>query len=228
MFKILFFKKNLGIVSAVVLTCMVGGWNVQAGTDGKVDIETLPSPTVKRKVVAEQTNDENDSATKKAKTNGESDKKEEAATVKDLLQLGLKYIAEEKYSDALNCFQQAGEDPIAQHNVGAMYLLGHGVPISSEEALKHFKYAAKKNFPPSQYNIALIYEWKNDQFTSLVWLTSAALNGHVKAQCDLGVWECKNKNYLKSMDWFETAAANGSVVAQYNAWKIRSFLGCDN
>jgi TPR repeat protein len=50
-----------------------------------------------------------------------------------------------------------GGDPIAQFNLGLLYLDGHGVPQSSAEAVTWFRRAAEQDYTMAQHNLGAMY-----------------------------------------------------------------------
>ena len=75
---------------------------------------------------------------------------------------------------------EAGQ-PIAEHRVGVMYVLGQGVDKNPAEAIKWFSKAAEQGQGESQHSMGLRYLWgdgidKNPE-TAAAWLTAAANQG---------------------------------------------------
>lgn len=75
---------------------------------------------------------------------------------------------------------EAGQ-PIAEHRVGVMYMLGQGVPRDAQEAIKWFSKAAEQGQGESQHSLGLRYLWGDgvdkDPQTAANWFLTAANQG---------------------------------------------------
>jgi hypothetical protein len=75
-----------------------------------------------------------------------------------------------------------GGDPIAQFNLGLLYLDGHGVPQSPAEAASWFRRAAEQDYVPAQHNLGAMYGTgqgvKRDLIQAYKWLNICAAKGN--------------------------------------------------
>ena len=75
---------------------------------------------------------------------------------------------------------EAGQ-PIAEHRVGVMYMLGQGVDRDPAEAIKWFSKAAEQGQGESQHSLGLRYLWGDgldrDPDKAAAWFTAAANQG---------------------------------------------------
>lgn len=84
-----------------------------------------------------------------------------------------------------------GGDPVAQYNLGLLYLDGHGVPQSTEEAANWFRRAAEQDYTEAQHNLGAMYASgqgvKKDYVQAYKWLNICAAKGNAGciAQRDL-------------------------------------------
>lgn len=82
-------------------------------------------------------------------------------------------------------------DPIAQYNLGLLYLDGHGVPQSPAEAANWFRRAAEQDYTAAQHNLGAMYGSgqgvKRDYIQAYKWLNICAAKGNAGciAQRDL-------------------------------------------
>jgi TPR repeat protein len=71
--------------------------------------------------------------------------------------------------------------PIAEHRVGVMYMLGQGVEKDSTEAIKWFSKAADQGQGESQHSLGLRYLWGDgvdkEPDKAAAWFTAAANQG---------------------------------------------------
>ena len=68
----------------------------------------------------------------------------EGMSAEEMFQLGMKHYKKEEYSEAAKWCRRAAEQghAEAQYNLGALYMLGHGVPRNDAEATKWFRRVA--------------------------------------------------------------------------------------
>jgi TPR repeat protein len=112
-------------------------------------------------------------------------------------------------------------DPTAQHHLGWLYVLGHGVPQDYEEAVRWFRKAAEQGDSDAQTNLGSLYllgdRLPQDYTEALKWLRAAADQGHPFAQTKLGImYEDGHgvpQDRIKAHMWFSLAAAQGSQLA---------------
>jgi hypothetical protein len=75
-----------------------------------------------------------------------------------------------------------GGDPIAQYNLALLYLDGHGVPQSTEEAANWFRRAAEQDYTEAQHNLGAMYGSgqgvKRDYVQAYKWLNICAAKGN--------------------------------------------------
>jgi uncharacterized protein len=73
-------------------------------------------------------------------------------------------------------------DPVAQYNLGLLYLDGHGVPQSSAEAANWFRRAAEQDYTQAQHNLGAMYGSgqgvKRDYVQAYKWLNICAAKGN--------------------------------------------------
>lgn len=112
-------------------------------------------------------------------------------------------------------------DPTAQHHLGWLYVLGHGVPQDYEEAVRWFRKAAEQGDSDAQTNLGSLYllgdRLPQDYTEALRWLRAAADQGHPFAQTKLGIMYEDGKgapqDRVQAHMWFSLAAAQGSELA---------------
>jgi uncharacterized protein len=73
-------------------------------------------------------------------------------------------------------------DPIAQYNLGLLYLDGHGVPQSPLEAANWFRRAAEQDNTQAQHNLGALYGSgqgvKRDYVQAYKWMNICAAKGN--------------------------------------------------
>jgi TPR repeat protein len=112
-------------------------------------------------------------------------------------------------------------DPTAQHHLGWLYVLGHGVPQDYEEAVRWFRKAAEQGDSDAQTNLGSLYllgdRLPQNYTEALKWLRAAADQGHPFAQTKLGIMYEDGHGVLQDRvqahKWFSLAAAQGSELA---------------
>lgn len=113
-------------------------------------------------------------------------------------------------------------DRIAQHHLGWLYLLGHGVPQDDKEALHWFQKAAEQGDTDAQTNLGGLYllgdRVPQNTTAALAWFHAAAAEGNVAAQIKLGImYEDGHgvpQDPIQAYMWFALAATNGDVLAK--------------
>jgi len=99
-------------------------------------------------------------------------------------QAGLEAYQKGDYVGAAKEWRTLAEqgDPIAQFNLGLLYLDGHGVPQSSAEAANWFRRAAEQDYPQAQHNLGAMYGSgqgvKRDYVQAYKWLNLCAAKGN--------------------------------------------------
>jgi TPR repeat protein len=128
------------------------------------------------------------------------------------------------YSEAARTLRPAAEagDPNAQNNLGALYLMGRGVPKDLEEASKWFRFSADQGVAEAQYNLGSMYltgEGIEPSDTEAIrWWRLAAEQGYPDAAYNLGVAYSDgfgvSQNDSTAAEWFLIAAEQGHIDAQ--------------
>ena len=82
-----------------------------------------------------------------------------AQTAEELNAKGDEYYLAGDFTNAVECFQKAAEQGLAdaQYNLGVCYDNGDGVPQSYPEAVKWYRKAAEQGFAKAQYNLGVCY-----------------------------------------------------------------------
>jgi len=99
-------------------------------------------------------------------------------------QTGLDAFNKGDYTAAAKEWRPLAEegDPIAQFNLGLLYLDGHGVPQSYAEAVNWFRRAAEQDYPQAQHNLGAMYGSgqgvKRDYIQAYKWLNLCAAKGN--------------------------------------------------
>ncbi|MCB1782688.1 MAG: SEL1-like repeat protein [Alphaproteobacteria bacterium] len=115
--------------------------------------------------------------------------------------------------------------PEAQHDMGALYVAGHGqVKQDLPRAVAWFEEAAKNGVSNAKYNLGVLYHQgmgvEKDIGKAINLYTDAAAQGHPEAQYNLGIANIEGVgvpyNPQKAADYFEAAANKGVVEAAYN------------
>src|ERR1700733_13189547 len=99
-------------------------------------------------------------------------------------QTGLEAYQKGDYVGAAKEWRPLAEngDPIAQFNLGLLYLDGHGVPQSPAEAANWFRRAAEQDYAQAQHNLGAMYGSgqgvKRDYVQAYKWLNICAAKGN--------------------------------------------------
>jgi TPR repeat protein len=97
---------------------------------------------------------------------------------------GLDAFQKGDYTTAVKEWRPLAEegDPIAQFNLGLLYLDGHGVPQSDAEAVNWFRRAAEQDYAQAQHNLGAMYGKgqgvKRDFIQAYKWLNICAAKGN--------------------------------------------------
>ena len=134
--------------------------------------------------------------------------------------------ADPKYDALAIKFEQRAEsgDPIAQNNLGALYLKGRGVEQSYDKARYWFESAVAAELPGAMFNLAMVYlrgygvgidvDKSNDL------LERSASKGDRDAQFFLGLHYSSGTGFEKDLEaaklWFRRAAEQQVAAAMYN------------
>lgn len=135
-------------------------------------------------------------------------------------------LAREDYGSAFRQFAehaQAG-DPIAQNNLGVLYLQGRGVPKDLGAARVWFERAAAQKLPGAMHNLGILYlrgyGVSKDPALGARWLTQAAESGDREAQFFIGLLYYKGEgvapDLAQARAWFTRAADQHLPAAVYN------------
>lgn len=122
--------------------------------------------------------------------------------------------------------QQAFEGvPEAQHDMGAIYVAGHGqIKQDLPRAILWFEEAAKNGVANAKYNLGVLYHQgmgtAQNVDRAMQLYTEAATIGHPEAQYNLGIAYIEGigvvYNPQKAAKYFEQAAGKGVTEAAYN------------
>jgi hypothetical protein len=99
-------------------------------------------------------------------------------------QTGLEAYQKGDYVGAAKEWRPLAEqgDPVAQFNLGLLYLDGHGVPQSPVEAANWFRRAAEQDYTQAQHNLGAMYGSgqgvKRDLVQAYKWLNICAAKGN--------------------------------------------------
>lgn len=115
--------------------------------------------------------------------------------------------------------------PEAQHDMGAIYVAGHGsIKKDVNRAILWFQEAAKNGVANAKYNLAVLYHQgigvKQDIAKAMTLYEEAAKQGHPEAQYNLGIAHIEGIGVpydpRKAASYFEAAANQGVTEAAYN------------
>lgn len=149
------------------------------------------------------------------------------------LQTAVSYLKVGEFQKALPILQTLAEknDPIAQANLGTMYMYGDGVAKDMHVAAAWYQKAATSGLPHpavinAMYQMAILnrgyggHPQNMDQ--AIFWYKQAAAGGDVEAMNQLGILyydgDGVQKDYSQSLEWFTKAAQKDHPEAQ-------SFIG---
>lgn len=115
-------------------------------------------------------------------------------------------------------------DPVAQAQLGRLYVKGEGVTNSYSEAAKWFQRAAEKGNADAEAALGELYEAgqgvPQDMKKALECYRTAAEKGNAGAQYTMGfLMECGRgvpQNQVEAAKWFLKAAAQGEPLSQYD------------
>lgn len=110
----------------------------------------------------------------------------------------------------------------AQHHLG--YMLLESDPTA---AIHSWEQAAEQGLADAQYDLASQYMLgeiiPQDNDLAADWYETAAMQGHIAAQFNLGVLYANAKQYANARYWWEKAADNGHENAQLNLTRLQEF-----
>lgn len=118
---------------------------------------------------------------------------------------------------------QAG-DPIAQNNLGVLYLKGKGTRRDFGSARVWFERAASRGLPGAKHNLGIMYlrgyGMSKDLVEAARWLGEAATDGDREAQFFTGLLYYRGHGVTRDLatarHWFTRAADQGLAAAVYN------------
>jgi Sel1 repeat len=117
--------------------------------------------------------------------------------------------------------QKAAElgDATAQHNLGAMYARGLGVPKDDANAFRWYRKAAEQGLAPAQLNLAVMYAQgqgvPRDDAKATEWMCKASMQGYEPAQYILGMMYEQgmsvHQDHMNAYFWFNVAASSEGI-----------------
>jgi len=115
-------------------------------------------------------------------------------------------------------------DPIAQNNVGVLFLKGRGTGRDFGEARRWFQAAADKGLPGAMHNLGVLYlrghGTQSDPAQAAEWFTKAAELGDADAQFYLARLLYEGEGMAQDLSgarhWFTRAADQGLPAAGFN------------
>jgi TPR repeat protein len=130
----------------------------------------------------------------------------------------------ENYAQAMIWYRKAADQGYAraQHNIGVLYALGHGVKQDYVQAMTWYRKAADQGDAWAQTNIGVLYELghgvKQDYAQAMTWYRKAADQGDARAQTNIGALydngDGVKQDYAQAMTWYRKAADQGYAAAQ--------------
>ena len=120
--------------------------------------------------------------------------------------------------------QAAQGNADGQFQLGALYLLGQGVPQDDAQAAKWFDKAAAQGDADAQSSIGLLYSLGRGvpeyYAQAAQWYQKAAAQGHAMAQVRLGTLYDFGlgvpQDYVQARQWYQKAATQGLAAAQFH------------
>ncbi len=117
-----------------------------------------------------------------------------------------------------------GGDPIAQNNLGVLYLQGRGTQRDYGYARVWFERAAQRGLAGAMYNLGIMYlrgyGMSKAPAIAAHWLEQAAMAGDREAQFSLGLLFYRGEGVARDLGqaraWFTRAADQGLPDAAYN------------
>ena len=151
---------------------------------------------------------------------------------------GMAAYEAEDYATALQEFKKDAAQGLAeaQNQLGQMYRLGYGVPLSYIEAIKWYALAAEQGLVEAEHSLGWIYDRPSSQGGNFVeavkWYTLAAEQGY--AQTTLGYMYVKGHgvevNYSKADLLFKEDMENEEVrsLLNYTPWARLGIYTAEN
>jgi TPR repeat protein len=129
--------------------------------------------------------------------------------------------AQKDYPTALREFTEVAEqgNAEAQLIVGKMYMIGQGVPVDPDQAMKWYRAAADQGNADAQFFLGSMYLLpQKDIAEGLKWLKLSAQQGMQDAQYLLGMAYLKGQNFthdfVQAYMWLQLAANQGGEFYQ--------------
>lgn len=142
---------------------------------------------------------------------------------------GLKLLQKnttESLRDAHRLFQKAAKEnnPVAEYNLGLLYLNGRGVQKNIDIATNWLRRAAGHGYVDAQFDLSQIEIKQKNYADAAVLLQSAADAGHIISAYNLGVMYAEGqgvpRNDKMAVQYFERAAKSNFAKAQHNLGKM--------
>jgi TPR repeat protein len=141
-------------------------------------------------------------------------------------QLGRAYSQSSDFAKAINQYQRAADAGYApaQHNLGALYQNGQGVPKDYAHAVAWQRKAADQSYAPAQAAIGVRHLTgqgvPKDEALAVAWLRKAAMQGLASAQTLLGSAYQNGQgvvqNVAQAVVWYRKAAEHGDATGQFD------------
>ena len=130
------------------------------------------------------------------------------------------------FGEAVKWFSRAADQgyPLAQMNLGGLYLEGRGVEQNTQLGVSWIRKAAEEDEPLAQFNMGWLYfdgkAVKQDYKTAYSWFSLSAENDWADGQLRAGKMLINGlgveKDASRGFKWMLQAAENGNVIAQYD------------
>lgn len=145
------------------------------------------------------------------------------------------YPDEQNISEGIEWIRKAAEQKLPEANLsyGTFAYMGeHNVAQNNEIAAAHFKIAADHGLADAQNYLGTMHEngqgMALDQDQAIMWYRKAALQGHLRAQANLGrAIGTNNSDYQKQAEalaWLSIAAQKGDVTAEKNLQDVEPIM----
>ena len=123
-------------------------------------------------------------------------------------------------------------DADAQYHLGAMYMVGRGVPQDYTQAVKWFRLAASKQSEVAQRSLGFAYKFgqgvSQDYTEAARWFRLAADQGEALAQEELGAFYANGqgvpKDYVRAHMWLNLSAAQGNQLATKYRTTVSNYM----
>lgn len=139
----------------------------------------------------------------------------------DPLQDGAQYFQRADYAKALTAWRPLADqgNPVAQNNLGIMYLDGKGVPQNISEAVRYLSLSAAAGSSLGQNNLGGLYRdgkgVRRDYVRAAQWFSAAAAQNNAAGMYNLGLMyemgQGMKAEPFHAYMWYALAAEQGSV-----------------